>query len=142
MANPIELILLNRPCEMSRLQDELELLAGQRGYPAKALHDIQLAVEEHLSNVLKYAFQDDQLHEIKVRLDPGDATFVIEVEDDGCPFNPLEYPEPDLSLPMDQRPVGGVGIHLIRKTMDRIEYRRAGGRNYFVMTKAVKAPVP
>lgn len=141
-SNSIELILLNRPCETSHLQDQLELLAGQQGWPSKALHEIQLAAEEHLSNVLRYAFKDEQLHEIKVRLDAGDSEFVIEVEDDGCPFNPLEFPEPDLSLPMDQRPVGGVGIHLIRKTMDRIEYRRADGKNHLVMAKAIKAPAP
>jgi anti-sigma regulatory factor (Ser/Thr protein kinase) len=64
----------------------------------------------------------------------------IEVEDDGRPFDPLAHSAPDLSQPLDKRPVGGMGIHMIRKSMDRVEYRRADGKNILTMTKAIKAP--
>jgi anti-sigma regulatory factor (Ser/Thr protein kinase) len=142
MTNPIELILLNRPSEIARLQDQLESFAQQHSLPPKALHEVQLAVEEHLSNVLKYAFTDQGEHRIKVRLRAGPTELCIEVEDDGRPFNLLEHPAPDLSLPLEQRPIGGLGIHMIRKSMDQIEYRRAGGKNILVMVKQVKAPAP
>ena len=142
MTNPIELILLNRPSEIARLQDQLESFAQQHSLPPKALHEVQLAVEEHLSNVLKYAFTDQGEHRIKVRLQTGATDHCIEVEDDGRPFNPLERPEPNLSLPLDQRPIGGLGIHMMRKSVDRIEYRRANGKNILIMVKQVKAPAP
>jgi len=124
------------------LQDQLESLARERGFPPKVLHEIQLAVEELLTNILNYAYTDQREHEIKVRLRPGESEFCIEVEDDGRPFNPLEQPAPDLTLSLDQRPVGGLGIHMIRKSMDRIEYRRADGKNILVMVKQIKAPAP
>jgi anti-sigma regulatory factor (Ser/Thr protein kinase) len=142
MSNPIELTLLNRRSEIARLQDQLETLARERALPPKALHDVQLAVEEHLTNILNYAFTDQREHEIHVRLQPGENEFRIEVLDDGRPFNPLEHPAPDLSLPPEQRPIGGLGIHMIRKSMDRVEYRRANGKNLLVMVKQIKTPAP
>lgn len=60
-----------------------------------------------------------------------------EVEDDGRPFNPLEAPEPDLAAPVEERKVGGLGIHLIRNMMDHLEYRRLQGTNLLVMKKKV-----
>src|SRR6185295_13177378 len=99
MTNPIELILANRPSEVVRLQDQLELLAREHAIPAKALHEVQLAIEEHLTNILDHAFTDQRDHQIAVRLQVETGNLRIEVEDDGRPFNPLERPEPDLSLP-------------------------------------------
>jgi anti-sigma regulatory factor (Ser/Thr protein kinase) len=124
------------------LQDQLEALARERGLPPKILHEIQLAAEELLTNILNHAYPDQRERAIIVRLRPGESEFGIEVEDDGRPFNLLEQPAPDLSLPLEQRPVGGLGIHMIRKSMDRIEYRRADGKNILAMTKQIKAPVP
>src|SRR5690349_21788383 len=105
MPKTIEVVLLNRPAEIARLQDQLEALARERGFSTKVLHDLQIAVEEHLTNILNHAFSDQQEHQIKVRLLPGDAEICVEVEDDGRPFNPLEHPAPDLSLPLAQRPI-------------------------------------
>ena len=124
------------------MQDQLETLARQHGYPPKALHEIQLAVEELLTNILNYAFTDQREHEIRVCLRPDESQFEIEVADDGRPFNPLEHPAPDLSLPLERRPVGGLGIHMIRKSMDRIDYRRTDGKNILVMAKQIKSPIP
>jgi anti-sigma regulatory factor (Ser/Thr protein kinase) len=142
MSNSIEWILLNRPSEIARLQAQLESLARQLALPPRVLHDVQLALEEHLSNILKCAYADQRDHEIKVRLSHGEIEFCVEVEDDGRAFNPLDYPEPDLSLPVDKRPVGGLGIHMIRKSMDRTEYRRSEGKNILVMFKRIKGPTP
>lgn len=135
MYNPVELILLNKPSEIARLQDHLEGLGDARGIPPRALHEMQLAVEELLTNVLNYAFTDQTEHKIKVRLQQTESEFSIAVEDDGRPFNLLEHPAPDLSKPLEQRPVGGMGIHMIRKSMDRIDYRRADGKNILTLIK-------
>jgi len=61
----------------------------------------------------------------------------IEVEDDGRPFNPLEHPAPDLSNLVDARPVGGLGIHMMRNSLDGLEYRRQHGKNIMVMIKRI-----
>lgn len=142
MSKQMDLILLNRESEIARLQDQLEALARQQGLPAKVWHEIQLALEEHLTNIVHYAYTDEREHQIRVqlRLEAGDVW--IQVEDDGRPFNPLDFPAPDLSVPLEQRPIGGLGIHMIRRSMDRIEYCRGDGKNVLVMTKRIKAPTP
>jgi anti-sigma regulatory factor (Ser/Thr protein kinase) len=142
MTNPIELVLLNRPSEIARLQDQLEAIANQFGFPSTKLHDVQLAVEEHLTNILNYGFDDQGEHQITVRAFITANELRIEVEDDARPFDPLKHPVPDLSQPVDARPVGGLGIHMMRKSVDRLEYRRAGGKNILVMVKQLKAPTP
>jgi len=142
MTNLIELVLLNRPSEIARLQDQLEVIARQFGFPPKTLHDVQLAVEEHLTNILNYGFDDQAEHQIKVRAFIAATELRIEVEDDARPFDPLKHPVPDLSQPLDARPVGGLGIHMMRKSVDRLEYRRAGRKNILVMVKQLKAPTP
>jgi len=138
----LEVILLNRRSEIARLQDQLEGLGSHHGLPPRTLHEVQLAVEEHLANILKHGFDDQGEHPIRVRVLVHATELRIEVEDDGRPFDPLKHPSPDLSQPLDTRPVGGLGIHMMRNFMDQIEYRRADGKNILVMTKQIKAPTP
>ena len=127
MMTPLELILVNRPSEIARIQDQLEALGSKLGLPPKTLHEVQLAVEEHLTNILKHGFENESEHQIRVQVLAAPTELRIEVEDDGRPFDPLEHSAPDLSQPLDKRPIGGMGIHMIRKSMDRVEYRRADG---------------
>ena len=115
----------------------LQEFALDHRLPEKVLQAADLSLEEHLTNVMNYGFDDAQVHEILVRLEIVDGGFQIEVEDDGKAFNPLDYPGPDLNLPPSERPIGGLGIHLIRSFMDELGYRREGGRNVFQMRKKV-----
>jgi hypothetical protein len=62
---------------------------------------------------------------------------MAEVEDDGRPFNPLEAPPPDLDRPIEERPVGGLGLHIVRTVMDTVAYRRQGSHNVLTVTKRV-----
>ena len=64
---------------------------------------------------------------------------MLTVTDDGHPFDPREVPEPDIQLPVEERPVGGLGIHLLRKMSDRMEYGREGGRNRLCLRKSLGA---
>ena len=137
MTAQFELILLNRQPEVARLQDELEKFAAKQAWPDRMLHDVQLALEEHLTNIVNYAYEDPREHHIKVRFTFNRPELRIEVEDDGRPFNPLEHPAPDLAASLDERPVGGLGIHMIRKSLDGLEYRREQGRNVLVMVKRI-----
>ena len=133
----VQVALINQPAEKQKMLQALQAFARDHRLPQKVLQAADLALEEHLTNVMKYGFDDAQPREILVRLEIIDGEFQIEVEDDGKPFNPLEHPEPDLNLPLSERPLGGLGIHLIRKFMDELGYRREGGRNVFQMRKHV-----
>ena len=89
----------------------------------------RLFLEEIVTNILKYAYSDCEVHDIAldVRLKPEDV--VLQVADDGRAFNPLESPQPDLDVPCEERPVGGLGVHLIKKLASRLDYVRAGDKN-------------
>jgi serine/threonine-protein kinase RsbW len=97
--------------------------------------DVSLALEETFTNIVRYGFEDHEEHQILVRISLDDGWVAVSVEDDGMPFNPLEVPPPDIDSPLEQRPVGGLGIHLVRNVVDQLEYTRQGDRNCLVLKK-------
>jgi anti-sigma regulatory factor (Ser/Thr protein kinase) len=137
MNDQFELTLANQRSEIARLQDQLESFARQHGFAARVLHDVQLALEEHLANILSHGYNDKLEHQIRVRVQLHAPELRVEVEDDGRPFNPLAHPSPDLSKPIEERPVGGLGIHMMRKSLDGLEYGRQDGKNMLVMIKRI-----
>ena len=66
-----------------------------------------------------------------------DNELVVKVEDDGREFNPLELPEPDLEQKLEERPIGGLGIHLVRNLMDELDYKRTHNKNILTMKKKI-----
>lgn len=106
---------------------------------AAAAYLAMLALEELVTNCIKYGFEDSRQHLIQIFVQLAPDGMVMVVEDDGHPFNPLEQAEPDISLPIERRPIGGLGLHLLRKMSDRMEYTREGGRNRVTIHKASKA---
>jgi anti-sigma regulatory factor (Ser/Thr protein kinase) len=98
---------------------------------------LALVLEEAAMNVLSHAFADrPPPHAIRIRLDVGLAEIVAEIVDNGRPFDPSAAPPPDFSIPLAARDPGGLGIHLIRTMMDKVEYRRAGAENILRLAKA------
>jgi anti-sigma regulatory factor (Ser/Thr protein kinase) len=96
---------------------------------------LHVALEEHLANVISHGYAPGETGRIVVRFGLEASFLRIEVEDDGRPFNLKEAPEVDTSLPLDEKPMGGLGIHMIRKSVDELDYQRVGGRNVVVMRK-------
>ena len=96
---------------------------------------VHLAIDEACTNCISYAYPEGQEGEIEIscRNEPGEIVFTI--RDWGRPFNPLEAEPPDLSLGIEDRPVGGLGICLMKKSCDRLEYRREEGANVLTITK-------
>ena len=70
---------------------------------------------------------------MRLSVEPGEMR--VDVEDDGQPFNPLEAPEADTTNPLEERTIGGLGVHLVRKLMDGLEYKRQGERNLLTIKK-------
>jgi anti-sigma regulatory factor (Ser/Thr protein kinase) len=131
----VEIVLKNSPEEKPRLLESLQAFAVANRLPRTVLQAAELALEEHITNVLNYAYVDSGVHDIVVRLSCPAGALQVEVEDDGRAFDPLQVPSPDTSMPLEQRPLGGLGIHLMRQYMDKLEYRRIRGRNVLRMTK-------
>ncbi len=135
MTEHLEIKLSNKLSELDGFNQALAEFGRQHGLPDKVMHDLNLALEEILTNIISYGYTDKLEHDIKVRLRVEPGEIGIEVEDDGQPFNPLEAPEADTTKPLEERAIGGLGIHLVRKLMDGLEYKRQGDRNFLTVKK-------
>ena len=138
-AHHLQVVLKNKPEEKRKLLAALQEFARAEHLPARVLQAADLALEELLTNLMTYAFDDTLSHEIVVRCAVDQDHLTIEVEDDGTPFNPLLNPEVDTSVPLKDKPIGGLGIHLIRKFMDELNYRREAGKNILRMRKRLSS---
>ena len=88
-----------------------------------------------MTNIISYAYDDDADHYVMVRVALDRDVVSVRVEDDGRAFNPLDAAPPDLRLGADERPIGGLGVHIVRSVMDTLEYQRENERNVLIMTK-------
>jgi serine/threonine-protein kinase RsbW len=103
---------------------------------------VGLAIEELVTNCIKYAYDDAGEHTIEIVLCVADRALTIVVVDDGHAFDPLLAPSPDLSLDIEDRPIGGLGIHLLRQLADEVHYERRDGANRLTLTKLMPASLP
>lgn len=100
---------------------------------ARRLPHLELALEEALVNICTYAYREPP-REVSIRLLQDERRFAVELVDEGIPFDPLEEaPPPDLSSPLEERAVGGLGVLLIRRVTDEVHYRRVGGQNVLAL---------
>ena len=114
----------------------IENRCRQEGLADDLTFKMALVLEEAVTNVINYAFSDrPPPHVIRVKLDIAIERIVAEIVDNGRPFDPLARPEPDLSRPIEEREPGGLGIHLMRRMTDRIEYQRKDGDNWLRLEK-------
>ena len=101
----------------------------------KTVHDIQMALDELLTNIVNYGYEDKDEHKIDVRFGINDDAVRVEIVDDSKPYNILEQENPDISLSVEDKPIGGLGIFLIKKLMSNVDYYTKEGKNHLVMTK-------
>lgn len=131
--------------EMIRLRADLKCLhelknfivdyASQNGFDEKRCNQIELAADEILTNIINYAYPEKE-GDIRIICDSGeDDTLLVQIIDAGIPFNPLEVAEPDVSLALEERKVGGLGLFLARKMVDDMRYRRHSGENILTLYK-------
>lgn len=111
----------------------IEEFAEQDNWPPELTFRVNLVVEELALNALTHG-RPDHDPEIVVRITSDETTLTMDIEDNGKPFNPMEdAPEPVLAGAMDDRPIGGLGIHLVSELMDEMHYRRERGRNHLTL---------
>ncbi|MXW65758.1 MAG: ATP-binding protein [Gemmatimonadales bacterium] len=129
------------PSEPRRVVDEVERFCLERGLSNDIIFRFQLSLDELLTNVVSYGFEgvkDDPVITVDIRL--GDADIEITIRDNGQPFNPLEDAEtPDISLAAEDRPIGGLGIHLTKSFIDTLAYERVEGFNCLTLRQPLGA---
>jgi anti-sigma regulatory factor (Ser/Thr protein kinase) len=132
-----ELDLDDPPSAIERLTDWVGACGAADGLADELTFKLTLALEEGVTNVLGYAFEGmPPPHRVSVRLDITERSVAAEIVDNGRPFDPTAAEGPDLSLPLEERDPGGLGIHLMRSLMDEVRYRREDGTNILHLEKA------
>ena len=134
--------LKNRFSELDTLEEKLDQFCNRLGLTNKCLCEINLALEELFTNIISYGYDDEAEHWVKFTLSYQNGTIRMEVEDDGIPFNPIEADEPDIKCPLEERKIGGLGIHLMKKIMDEIIHRRRGDKNVLILKKELPGNPP
>lgn len=130
-------ILKNDIGELEKLSMVLEEFFEENGIAPGVLFQVNLALDELVTNIISYGYPDNSVHEVIIELRITDNQLVIVVFDDGVPFNPLEIPAADITKTAEEREIGGLGMHFVRKTMDSLAYQRVDGRNILSLTKTV-----
>ena len=131
----LTLRIRNDPAELIGLEADVQLFVAQHRLTGEDESTLYLLLEELILNVISYAYDDDDTHEIVVRMAMAGRDLHVEIEDDGRPFDPTVAPPPDLAAPLQQRRAGGLGIHLVRSLVDDVTYRRDAGKNIVTLVK-------
>lgn len=109
--------------------------ADRFGFPDNEINDIRLAVDEAYTNIIKHAYKFDETKQVEINLGKQNNEFWISLYDNGESFDSSTYEKPDVKQKIKNKKRGGVGVYLIKKLMDDVEYRHQGKRNEIHMKK-------
>jgi len=123
--------------ELERLSGEVEWFCEENGLESEIEFDLNLALEELFVNAVRHGGCQGVKDAARVRLELLPNGVRVEFSDRGKEFDPAAAPAPDLAAPLSDRPVGGLGLHLVRSIMRDLEYRRADDWNHYTMWRPI-----
>ena len=135
-SEPTSLELKNDLAELSRLVETIEAFGADHGLPPDAVMQLNVALEEIVTNIIEYGF-DGGGHTIRIQFSMRGERLTVTVADDGRAFDPLARADPDVAAALEDRPIGGLGIHLVKTMMDDVEYARVDGHNVLTLIKHI-----
>ena len=122
--------------QLDRVLSFADTILEEAGCKPNEQMQIDIAIEEIFVNIAHYAYPEGEGEAvIEVEADSGAGSVKIVFEDSGIPYNPLENEDPDISLSAEDRPVGGLGIFMVKKSMDDISYEYKDGKNRLTVRK-------
>lgn len=128
---------IRQPAKIENLQKFMQVVsdfAKAEGFTQKRIREVELATEEGLVNIFEHAYPEGVDGEVEVRCEINEkSALIIEITDNGRPFDLQSAPDPDLSLDVSERKIGGLGILLIKKMADEVHYRRKGESNILTL---------
>jgi anti-sigma regulatory factor (Ser/Thr protein kinase) len=133
--------LHNDLSELKRMSEWIRRTGKLMELPQALAFELDLCATEAVTNIITYAYEGSASHCIRLRLMQARSRVDIEIEDDGKPFNPLEFPPAPPLSSLEHAPLGGRGIHLIRSLMTECKYHRRDGKNILTMVTRLPAPV-
>jgi len=125
--------------ELEKLEGFTADFAQKAGLSDKDLFALQIIVEELVTNVIDYGGVPAGEHAVRVDLSAEGGELLIRLTDRGAEYNPLLREDPDVTLPAEKRPIGGLGVHFCKKLTDVQEYARVGGCNVLTLRKKISA---
>lgn len=132
------LVIPNQVEQVATATGAFRAFASENSLQPDDIYDGELAIEEVVSNIIFYAYPVGGVHQIQVAFEIHNQELTISIRDDGEPFNPLDVPPPDLTTSLEDRKIGGLGIHLVRTAMDEIAYERKNNQNCLLMKKKLE----
>jgi anti-sigma regulatory factor (Ser/Thr protein kinase) len=125
--------------ELGKVVAEFDKFAEAHGLADRLRRSMSLVFDELLNNTISYAYPDGGEHSIEIKIAIIGDKLEVTVLDDGVPFNPFAQTAPDTSLAMEDRDIGGLGIHLVNKVMDETHYTRRTSMNVVTLIKRLEA---
>jgi len=131
--------LRNNLAEIPRLAEFVDAFCAPLVPTPKDVHALQLALEEVVTNVINHGYADGQPHTLSVELATAERRVTVVVTDDAPSYDPLARADVDTTLPLKDRPIGGLGVHLVKKLMDSARHERRDGRNILTFVRTLGA---
>lgn len=133
--NTLRLLLTNQLKELDAISNFLDDLTVSGRIPPGITMTLNLVLEEAFTNIVQYAYADKESHDIEILFCFEHDRLRITIIDDGIPYDPTAREDPDTTLEAEERPIGGLGIFLIRQMMDSVSYHRIDQKNRLEMEK-------
>ena len=122
--------------ELSKVLAFADTILEETGCSAKVKMQIDIAIEEIFVNIARYAYPSgDGKAVIEIESDKAEKSVRITFEDQGIPYDPLKNEDPDITLPAEERPIGGLGIFMVKNIMDEVSYENSDGKNRLTIKK-------
>ncbi len=129
------LSIKNRLEDIKIVIDNFEEFAKLANLEQAFVLKMNIVLDELLANVIRYAFEDNHDHLIYLEFAVTDSSFCMTLEDNGVPFDPFNQPPPDTNKGLEERDIGGLGIHIVKRLMDNYSYERLGNNNVVKLEK-------
>ena len=133
--NILELEIINDLKEVSIVIDEFEAFCLAQNIENSAVQKVNVVLDEIINNIVNYGYPKEEERLILIKIAIENSSMVLTITDDGKAFNPFDIDKPDLSLSLEDRPVGGVGLYIVKNLMDSYSYERVNSKNIVEIVK-------
>ena len=135
MYETVHIQIENQIPDIEKVCNQIEQFGKTYNIDQKVIFALHLALDEILTNIISYGYEDDDNHQIDVRLKLSKDRMIVEIEDDGKPFHPNQAPSPDIDKPLHERKIGGLGLYLVNNLMNSVDYKSQNGKNILTLVK-------
>ncbi|MCZ6862501.1 MAG: ATP-binding protein [Alphaproteobacteria bacterium] len=136
--DPLELTIENDLAQLAVVRDQVDSFAKREELSRDVAFAAQLVLEELLANTISYGYGDESVQLIEIRLEVRGDQLIIRTVDGGLAFDPRTAKEPNTKASLEDREIGGLGVHFVKTMMDKFEYRHEDGKNYVTLKKGLK----